>query len=53
MEYISGTAPSSQGKFLPGSHIPVVSEEEIMAQLDYIPAWEGKFLIVVTDMHVL
>jgi ABC-type Fe3+-hydroxamate transport system substrate-binding protein len=72
IEYISGTAPSKQGKFLPGSHIPVVSKEEIkkdkpdyilvlpwnikeeiMAQLDYIRAWEGKFLIVVPDMHVL
>ncbi|MEW5725701.1 MAG: class I SAM-dependent methyltransferase [Thermodesulfobacteriota bacterium] len=62
--FVADRSPHKQGKFLPGSHIPVVSEEElkrakpdyvlilpwnikdeIMAQLDYIRAWGGRFVV--------
>jgi hypothetical protein len=37
IQYVVDAAPSKQGKYLPGSHIPVVSEERIRAtKPDYI-----------------
>lgn len=65
-------SPYKQKKYLPGSHIAVVSEEEIkkskpdyvlilpwnikeeiMAQLDYIRAWGGKFVLPNPSVRVL
>jgi SAM-dependent methyltransferase len=72
LPYVCDAAPSKQGKFLPGSHIAVVREEEIrrykpdyvlilpwnikeeiMAQLDYVPAWEGKFVVLIPYIQVI
>jgi 2-polyprenyl-3-methyl-5-hydroxy-6-metoxy-1,4-benzoquinol methylase len=69
--FVSDASPYKQGKYLPGSHIPVVDEEairsytpdyvlilpwnikeEIMAQLDYIRAWGGQFVLAVPSMQV-
>jgi hypothetical protein len=66
LEFVVDASPYKQGKYLPGSHIPVVSEkeitkskpdfviilpwnikEEIIAQLEYIRAWGGKFVVPV------
>jgi len=66
LPFVCDAAPSKRGKFLPGSHIPILSpaalkeakpdivlilpwniKEEIMAQLGYIRAWEGKFLVAL------
>ena len=63
--------PAKMGKFLPGSRIPIVAEEqlrtekpdfvlilpwnlqsEVMAQLDYIREWDGKFVIAVPELRV-
>jgi SAM-dependent methyltransferase len=72
IEFVVDASPHKQGKFLPGSHIPVVKEEEItrlkpdcililpwnikdeiIAQLDYIHAWEGKFVIPMPHVCVI
>lgn len=69
--FVVDASPYKQGKYLPGSHIQVVSEEairryepdyvlilpwnikeEIMAQLDYIRAWGGQFVVAVPSMKV-
>lgn len=69
--FVVDVSPYKQGKYLPGSHIQVVSEEairryepdyvlilpwnireEIMAQLDYIRAWGGQFVVAVPSMKV-
>lgn len=61
--------PAKQGQYLPGSHIPIVGEdqirtsrpdyvvilpwnlkEEIMAQLDYIKDWGGKFITAIPQL---
>jgi 2-polyprenyl-3-methyl-5-hydroxy-6-metoxy-1,4-benzoquinol methylase len=71
VSFVADASPYKQGKYLPGSHIPVVSEEairsytpdyvlilpwnikeEIMAQLDYIRAWGGQFVLAVPSMQV-
>ena len=63
--------PSKQGKYLPGSRIPIVDEQrlrderpdyivilpwnlrdEVMRQLDYIRAWDGKFVTAVPELRV-
>lgn len=63
--------PSKQGKYMPGSRIPIVDEqrlreerpdyivilpwnlrEEVMRQLDYIRAWNGKFVTAVPELRV-
>lgn len=70
--FVVDISPHKQGKYLPGSHIEVVSEaeirrlqpefililpwnikEEIMAQLDYIRAWAGKFVVPMPRMQVI
>jgi SAM-dependent methyltransferase len=72
IEFVVDASPHKQDKFLPGSHIPVVAEEEIkktkpdyvlilpwnikeeiMAQLDYIRAWEGKFVVPIPYVSVI
>jgi 2-polyprenyl-3-methyl-5-hydroxy-6-metoxy-1,4-benzoquinol methylase len=72
IDFVVDASPHKQGKYLPGSHIPVVNEEEInkykpdyvlvlpwnikeeiMAQLDYIRAWEGKFVIPIPHVGVI
>ncbi|OGP52854.1 MAG: SAM-dependent methyltransferase [Deltaproteobacteria bacterium RBG_13_52_11] len=72
LPYVCDAAPSKQGKFMPGSRIPIVAEErireqkpdyvlilpwnikeEIMAQLDYIRAWGGKFVVPIPNLSVL
>jgi len=69
--YVVDASPHKQGKYLPGSHIPVVNEEvlklykpdyvlilpwniqeEIMAQLEYIKNWNGKFVIGIPRLKV-
>lgn len=63
--------PAKQGKYLPGSRIPIVDEArlretrpdyvvilpwnlkaEVMAQLDYIRAWGGRFVTAVPALEV-
>lgn len=70
--FVVDASPFKQGKYLPGSHIPIVTEEEmkkhrpdyvlilpwnireeIMAQLDYIRAWEGKFVIPIPHVRIV
>ena len=72
LPYVCDAAPSKQGKFMPGSRIPIVAEErireqkpdyvlilpwnikeEIMAQLDYIRAWGGKFVVPIPNLSVI
>ena len=72
IDYVVDISPYKQGKYLPGSHIPVVGEEEIkkrkpnyvlilpwnikeeiMAQLDYIRTWEGKFVVPIPYVGVI
>jgi SAM-dependent methyltransferase len=70
--FVVDLSPHKQGKYLPCSHIKVVSEteirqyqpeyvlilpwnikEEIMAQLDYIRAWGGKFVVPIPQVQVI
>jgi len=70
--FVVDASPYKQGKYLPGSHIPVVNEEairrykpdyvlilpwnikeEIMEQLDYIRAWEGKFVVPIPHVKLI
>lgn len=72
IDFVVDASPYKQGKYLPGSHVPVVNEqeikkcrpdyvlilpwnikEEIMAQLDYIRAWKGKFVIPIPHVSVV
>lgn len=72
IDFVVDASPYKQGKYLPGSHIAVVNEEEvkkykpdyvlilpwnikeeIMAQLDYIRAWEGKFVVPIPHVGVI
>ena len=62
--------PAKQGRFMPGSRIPIVDEErlraerpddvvllpwnlrdELMAQLDYVRAWGGRFVTAVPELR--
>ena len=71
IEAVADRSPQKQGKLLPGSRIPVVSpeamlalrpdyvlilpwnlQEEIMAQLDGIRAWGGRFVTTVPRLRV-
>ncbi len=72
LEFVVDASPYKQGKYLPGSHIPVVSEkeikkskpdfviilpwniqEEIIAQLEYIRAWRGKFAVPIPHIKII
>jgi hypothetical protein len=72
LPFVVDLSPHKQGKYLPCSHIKVVSEaeirqyqpeyvlilpwnikEEIMAQLDYIRAWGGKFVVPIPQVQVI
>jgi hypothetical protein len=72
IDFVVDASPYKQGKYLPGSHIPIVNgeeikkykpdyililpwniKEEIMAQLDYIRTWGGRFVIAVLEMEIL
>ena len=72
IKFVVDASPHKQGKYLPGSHIPVVKEDEItrfkpdyvlilpwniqkeiMTQLDYIRAWEGKFVVPIPYVGVI
>jgi len=72
MAFVADRNPKKQGKFLPGSRIPVTDEgalraarpdwvvilpwnlkEEIMAQLDYIATWGGRFVIPAPTLATL
>ncbi|AHB89368.1 SAM-dependent methyltransferase domain trio protein [Thermosynechococcus sp. NK55a] len=71
LPFVVDKNPAKQGKYLPGSRIPIVSEEklketqpdyivilpwnlreEIMAQLAYVQAWGGQFVIAVPALEV-
>jgi 2-polyprenyl-3-methyl-5-hydroxy-6-metoxy-1,4-benzoquinol methylase len=64
--------PYKQGKFTPGTHIPIVDpgliaqarpdyililpwnlRDEIIAQLAYVRAWGGKFLLPIPEVRVI
>src|SRR4029077_2494880 len=66
LPYVVDRNPSKQGKYLPGSRIPIVDEtrlreerpdyvvilpwnlrDEVMAQLDYIREWGGRFVVAI------
>jgi hypothetical protein len=72
LEFVADANPHKQGKWLPASHIPVVTEAvlreqrpdyvlilpwnlkaEIVAQLDYIRGWGGKFVIPIPHLQIL
>ena len=63
--------PAKQGRFMPGSRIPIVGEErlrearpddivllpwnlraELVAQLDYVRAWGGRFVTAVPQLEI-
>jgi hypothetical protein len=63
--------PAKQGRYLPGSRIPIVDEsrlaetrpeyvlilpwnlrDEVMRQLDYICAWDGRFVTAVPRLYL-
>lgn len=72
ISYVVDANPHKQFKWLPASHIPVLTEahlkndkpdyviifpwnikEEVMAQLKYIKAWNGKFVIPIPQLEIL
>ena len=72
LSFVVDRNPAKQGKFMPGSRIPIVSEsamhehqpdrvlilpwnlqQEVMAQLDYIRQWGGKFVTAVPQLKEL
>ena len=71
LDYVVDKNPAKQGKFMPGSRIPIVDENhlatrrpdrvlilpwnlrtEVVAQLDYIRAWGGRFVTAVPELEV-
>lgn len=71
IDFVADASPHKQGKYLPGSHIPVVNEreirkskpdfvlilpwnikEEIMAQLEYVRVWGGRFAVAIPSITV-
>jgi len=72
LPYVVDRNPAKQGKYLPGSRIPVVDEahlradrpdvvlilpwnlkDEVVAQLDYIREWGGRFAVAVPGWQEL
>jgi len=68
--YVVDRNPAKQGRFMPGSRIPIVAEErlradrpddvvllpwnlrdELMAQLDYVRDWGGRFVTAVPELR--
>jgi hypothetical protein len=68
--YVVDRNPAKQGRFMPGSRIPIVAEErlradrpddvvllpwnlrdELMAQLDYVRGWGGRFVTAVPELR--
>lgn len=71
VDFVVDRNPAKQNRYMPGSRIPIVSEEklktekpdyvcilpwnlkdEIMGQLDYIRAWNGKFVIAIPSLTI-
>ena len=71
LDYVVDKNPAKQGKFMPGSRIPIVDENhlatrrpdrvlilpwnlrtEVVAQLDYIREWGGRFVTAVPELEV-
>ena len=72
LSFVVDRNPTKQGKYLPGSRIPIVDEttlkkakpdyviilpwnikKEIMQQLEYIRAWNGKFFTIIPRLEIL
>jgi SAM-dependent methyltransferase len=72
LDYTVDRNPYKQGKYLPGTHIPIYAPEriretrpdyvvvlpwnletEIVAQLDYIRSWGGRFVIPIPEARVV
>lgn len=72
LPYICDAAASKQGKFTPGTHIPILAPEvlaqrrpdvvlvlpwniadEIMAQLQFIRDWGGRFVVAIPQLRIL
>ena len=72
ISFVVDRNPAKQGKYMPGSRIPIVDEsllkketpdfivilpwnlaQEIVAQLDYVTAWGGRFVTAVPGLRVL
>ena len=70
VSYVVDRNPAKQGRFMPGSRIPIVDEEhlradrpddvvllpwnlrdELMAQLDYVRGWGGRFVTAVPELR--
>lgn len=70
--FVADRNPAKQGKYMPGSRIPIVDEmylqkakpdyviilpwnlsEEVIAQLEYVRAWGGKYLTAVPQLEVI
>jgi len=69
--FVADRNPAKQGRFMPGSRIPIVGEErlrdarpddivllpwnlrdELVAQLDYVRAWGGRFVTAVPQLEI-
>jgi len=72
VSFVVDRNPAKQGKFMPGSRIPIVDEarlhaarpdfvvllpwnlkSELIAQLDYVRAWGGRFVTAVPALQVV
>ena len=72
LPWVVDANPAKQGKFLPGSRIPIVDEarirderpayvvilpwnlrDEVIAQLEYVRAWGGRFITAIPELRVL
>ena len=72
IDYVVDISPHKQGKFLPGTHIPIYSpdkikdtkpdyivilawnlKDEIIEQMDFVKAWNGKFMVLIPEVKTL
>lgn len=56
LDYVTDTTPTKQGKYTPGSHIPIVSPERLLSERpDYILllAWNFTDSILEKEKHLL